>query len=88
MAKGEADLESLSRRLGLHQRGARDFLDALVALDAAGRGTVAAATVGADQGQPLRELVAEDEVAVTIYLPIDTDQRDARAPAARLRGPI
>ena len=36
----------------------------------------------------LRELVAEDEVAVTIYLPIDTDQRDARAPAARLRNLI
>jgi hypothetical protein len=33
LAKGEADLESLSRRLGLHQRGARDFLDALVALE-------------------------------------------------------
>jgi hypothetical protein len=33
LAKGETDLESLSRRIGLHHRGARDFLDALVALE-------------------------------------------------------
>jgi O-methyltransferase/methyltransferase family protein len=32
LAKGPADLASLSRRLGLHDRSARDFLDALVAL--------------------------------------------------------
>jgi hypothetical protein len=32
LAKGPADLASLSRRLGLHERSARDFLDALVAL--------------------------------------------------------
>ena len=38
--------------------------------------------------QALRELVAEGDVAVTIYLPIDTNQRDARAPAARLRNLI
>jgi O-methyltransferase domain/Dimerisation domain len=33
LAKGPADLASLSRRLGLHDRSARDFLDALVALE-------------------------------------------------------
>jgi O-methyltransferase domain/Dimerisation domain len=32
LAKGAADLNTLSRRLGLHDRSARDFLDALVAL--------------------------------------------------------
>jgi O-methyltransferase domain/Dimerisation domain len=32
LAKGPADLDDLSRRLGLHDRSARDFLDALVAL--------------------------------------------------------
>ena len=32
LAKGPADLRTLSRRLGLHDRSARDFLDALVAL--------------------------------------------------------
>jgi hypothetical protein len=32
LGKGPADLESLSRKLGLHHRSARDFLDALVAL--------------------------------------------------------
>ncbi|MGA7383424.1 MAG: methyltransferase dimerization domain-containing protein [Methylocella sp.] len=32
LAKGPADLAGLSRRLGLHDRAARDFLDALVAL--------------------------------------------------------
>jgi hypothetical protein len=32
LAKGPADLATLSLRLGLHPRGARDFLDALVAL--------------------------------------------------------
>lgn len=32
LAKGPADLTTLSRRLGLHDRSARDFLDALVAL--------------------------------------------------------
>jgi hypothetical protein len=32
LAKGEADAESLSRKLGLNGRGARDFLDAMVAL--------------------------------------------------------
>lgn len=32
LAKGPADLATLSRRLGLHNRSARDFLDALVAL--------------------------------------------------------
>ena len=32
LAKGPADLADLSRRLGLHDRAARDFLDALVAL--------------------------------------------------------
>ena len=32
LAKGPADLETLSRQLGLHGRAARDFLDALVAL--------------------------------------------------------
>ena len=32
LAKGPADLAVLSQRLGLHKRGARDFLDALVAL--------------------------------------------------------
>jgi DNA-binding IclR family transcriptional regulator len=32
LAKGPADLAALSRRLGLHDRSARDFLDALVAL--------------------------------------------------------
>jgi hypothetical protein len=33
LAKGEADVEGLSRTIGLHHRGARDFLDALVALE-------------------------------------------------------
>ena len=33
LAKGPADLAELSRPLGLHDRSARDFLDALVALD-------------------------------------------------------
>ena len=32
LAKGPAELAGLSRRLGLHERSARDFLDALVAL--------------------------------------------------------
>ena len=32
LAKGPADLSTVSRRLGLHDRSARDFLDALVAL--------------------------------------------------------
>ncbi|MEA2779392.1 MAG: hypothetical protein QOK29_936 [Rhodospirillaceae bacterium] len=32
LASGPQDLESLRRRLGLHERSARDFLDALVAL--------------------------------------------------------
>lgn len=32
LAKGPADLSALSGRLGLHERSARDFLDALVAL--------------------------------------------------------
>jgi hypothetical protein len=32
LAKGPADLAASSRRLGLHDRSARDFLDALVAL--------------------------------------------------------
>lgn len=32
LAKGPADLAALARRLGLHDRSARDFLDALVAL--------------------------------------------------------
>ena len=32
LARGPESFESLSRRLGLHQRSARDFLDALVAL--------------------------------------------------------
>ncbi len=32
LARGPADLDSLTRRLGLHPRSARDFLDALVAL--------------------------------------------------------
>jgi O-methyltransferase domain/Dimerisation domain len=32
LARGPADLSALSRRLGLHDRSARDFLDALVAL--------------------------------------------------------
>jgi len=32
VAKHPADLETLTGRLGLHPRGARDFLDALVAL--------------------------------------------------------
>jgi len=32
LAEGPADLADISRRLGLHERGARDFLDALVAL--------------------------------------------------------
>ncbi len=32
LAKGPADAADLSRRLGLHERSARDFLDALVAL--------------------------------------------------------
>jgi hypothetical protein len=32
LAKQPADLETLQRRLGLHQRSARDFFDALVAL--------------------------------------------------------
>jgi hypothetical protein len=32
LAKGPADLATLSQRLGLHDRAARDFLDALVAL--------------------------------------------------------
>ncbi|PNE11658.1 MAG: methyltransferase [Beijerinckiaceae bacterium] len=32
LAKGPADLADLSQRLGLHERSARDFLDALVAL--------------------------------------------------------
>jgi O-methyltransferase domain/Dimerisation domain len=32
LAEGPADLSALSRRLGLHDRAARDFLDALVAL--------------------------------------------------------
>jgi hypothetical protein len=33
LAKGPADLAELSRRLALHDRSARDFLDALVALE-------------------------------------------------------
>jgi hypothetical protein len=37
LAKGPADLSALSRRLGLHDRSARDFLDALVALRALDR---------------------------------------------------
>ena len=32
LAKGPANLESLTRRLGIHPRSARDFLDAMVAL--------------------------------------------------------
>src|SRR5262245_4069583 len=32
LAKGPQDLKTLSARLGLHDRAARDFLDALVAL--------------------------------------------------------
>ncbi len=32
LAKSPADLETLTRRLGLHERSARDFFDALVAL--------------------------------------------------------
>lgn len=32
LAEGSADLPTLSKRLGLHDRGARDFLDALVAM--------------------------------------------------------
>ena len=32
LAKGPLDLQQLSRRYELHSRGARDFLDALVAL--------------------------------------------------------
>jgi hypothetical protein len=32
LASGPQDIESLRRRLGLHERSARDFLDALVAL--------------------------------------------------------
>ncbi|MBO0733703.1 MAG: methyltransferase [Methylocapsa sp.] len=32
LAKGDADLPALSRKIGLHDRAARDFLDALVAL--------------------------------------------------------
>ena len=32
LAKGPADLESLKQKLGLHERSARDFLDALVAM--------------------------------------------------------
>lgn len=31
--RGEASLEEIERELGLHERGARDFLDTLVALD-------------------------------------------------------
>jgi hypothetical protein len=33
LANGAADLPTLQQKLGLHQRSARDFLDALVALD-------------------------------------------------------
>jgi hypothetical protein len=33
LAKAPADLKTLSQRLGLHERAARDFLDALVALN-------------------------------------------------------
>ena len=33
LAKGPADLATVSQRLGLHDRSARDFLDALVALN-------------------------------------------------------
>src|SRR3954464_7507780 len=32
LARGPADLDALTARLGLHPRAARDFLDALVAL--------------------------------------------------------
>ena len=32
LASGPADLEALRKRIGLHPRAARDFLDALVAL--------------------------------------------------------
>ena len=32
LARGPSDVERLSERLGLHRRGACDFLDALVAL--------------------------------------------------------
>ena len=32
MAQGPEDLQGMTERLGLHPRGARDFLDALVAL--------------------------------------------------------
>jgi hypothetical protein len=38
--------------------------------------------------ETLHELVSEGELAATIYLPIDPEQRDARAPAARLRNLI
>jgi hypothetical protein len=37
LAEGPADLETLSRRAGIHPRGARDFFDALVALGMLGR---------------------------------------------------
>jgi hypothetical protein len=37
LARGPADLATLTRRLGLHPRPARDFLDALVALGMLGR---------------------------------------------------
>jgi hypothetical protein len=37
LARGPADLAALTRRLGLHPRSARDFLDALVALGVLGR---------------------------------------------------
>ena len=42
LAEGPLDLEAASKRTGIHERGARDFFDALVALgmldrDASGR---------------------------------------------------
>src|SRR6185312_16378995 len=38
LAEGPLDAEALRRRLGLHERSARDFLDALVALGMLERG--------------------------------------------------
>src|SRR6185312_3960041 len=49
LAGGPADLATLTTRLGLHPRGARDFLDALVALGMLNRdGAVYANTTETD----------------------------------------
>jgi DNA-binding IclR family transcriptional regulator len=45
LAKGPADLAELSRRLGLHDRSARDFLDVLIPGEAAHQNEMMSPTV-------------------------------------------